>query len=114
MGGPAGAVSATVLDTAVAATLRDTLRLVRFMLVAPTASRVTLAGDFNGWDRRATPLVTERERGVWSVAVALAPGRHRYAFVVDDTGWVTDPATPRAVPDSGRPHSLLTVSSTRN
>ena len=109
MGGPAGAVSATVLDTAVAATLRDTLRLVRFMLVAPTASRVTLAGDFNGWDRQATPLVTERERGVWSVAVALAPGRHRYAFVVDDTGWVTDPAAPRAASDSGRPHSLLTV-----
>jgi hypothetical protein len=104
--GPVGAVSATVLDDTVASALRDTLRLVRFVLAAPAASRVTLVGDFNRWGAVATPLVDERGRGTWSVAVALAPGQHRYAFVVDDTGWVTDPAAPI---DSTRRHSLLTV-----
>jgi hypothetical protein len=112
--GPASAVTATVLDDTVASALRDTLRLVRFVLAAPTASRVTLVGDFNRWNARATPLLPERRRGVWSVAVALVPGDHRYAFVVDDTGWVTDPAAARTATDSGRPHSLLTVAGTRN
>ena len=103
---PRGAVTATVLDDTVASALRDTLRLVRFVLAAPAASRVTLVGDFNRWSASATPLVSEREHGVWTAVVALAPGRHRYAFVVDDTGWVTDPAAPA---DSTRRHSLLTV-----
>ena len=36
----------------VASAIRDTLRIVQFMLTAPAASRVALAGDFNGWDPR--------------------------------------------------------------
>lgn len=75
------------LDT-VAATIRDTVRLVQFMLVAPTASRVALAGDFNAWDPRATPLARSGDTGAWSVALALPAGKHRYAFVVDDSQWV--------------------------
>ena len=107
--GDASVVAASVLGDTVVATIRDTVRLVRFMLVAPGASRVALAGDFNRWDARATPLIAAESGGVWRVAVALAPGRHRYAFVIDDTQWVADPAAPRADADSGRPHSILTV-----
>jgi hypothetical protein len=110
--GARGGAAAAVLGDTVAAAIRDTARLVRFMLVAPSASRVALAGDFNGWDARATPLVAE-SRGVWAAAVALAPGRHRYAFVVDDTQWVADPAAPRAG-EGGRPHSVLTVPDSAN
>src|SRR5690606_24506775 len=36
--------------------LRDTLRLMRFVLIAPSATRLALVGDFNGWDSRATPM----------------------------------------------------------
>jgi hypothetical protein len=75
------------LDT-VAATIRDTVRLVQFMLVAPTASRVALAGDFNAWDPKATPLRRSSHDAPWTVALDLPPGRHRYAFVVDDSQWV--------------------------
>lgn len=75
------------LDT-VAATIRDTVRLVQFMLVAPTASRVALAGDFNAWDPRATPLARASGESAWTVALALPVGKHRYAFVVDDSQWV--------------------------
>ncbi|HEU4631915.1 MAG TPA: hypothetical protein VFS08_19355, partial [Gemmatimonadaceae bacterium] len=77
--------------------LRDTLRLVRFVLVAPNATRLALAGDFNGWSRTATPMTdTAGPRGTWTATLALAPGAHRYAFVVDDTRTVADPATPAA------------------
>ena len=95
-----------------AAAIRDTLRLVRFVLAAPTASSVALVGDFNGWRRDATFLVSG-EGGTWTAAVALAPGRHRYAFVVDDSQWVADPADPVAAADSGRPVSALFVEGTR-
>jgi 1,4-alpha-glucan branching enzyme len=109
----ASAVAAVVLGDTVASTLRDTVRLVRFMLVAPAASRVALAGDFNGWSAAATPLAAG-PGGVWSGAVSLAPGRHHYAFIVDDTGWVADPAAGRAAGDGGHAHSVVTVPGTSN
>jgi hypothetical protein len=112
-GGPGSAAAAAALGDTVAAAIRDTARLVRFMLVAPTASRVGVAGDFNGWDASATPLVAAESGGVWSAAVALTPGRHRYAFVVDDTQWVTDPQAPHRS-EGGRRVSVLTVADTAN
>ena len=72
--------------------LRDTLRLVRFVMVAPTATRLALVGDFNGWDGRATPMLAVAEStGTWEATVALRAGAHRYAFVKDDSQWVADP-----------------------
>lgn len=86
------------------------VRMVQFVLVAPSASRVSLVGDFNGWDHRATPLRAASARGVWAVEVPLSPGRHVYAFVVDDSTWVPDPAAPRAPGDDfGAPSSVIVV-----
>ena len=89
---------AMTLGDTVASTIRDSMRLVRFILVAPAASRVALAGDFNRWSSRATPLAAE-STGVWTVAVTLSPGRHRYAYVVDDTQWISG-RTVRAAADT--------------
>lgn len=77
-----------VLGDTVDSALHDTLRLVRFVLDAPAAARVAIAGDFNGWSRTATPLTDSARSGVWSVVVALDRGSRRFAFVVDDTQWV--------------------------
>ena len=93
-----------------ASAIRDTLRIVQFMLTAPAASRVALAGDFNGWDTRAIPLERDRRDGRWAVTLALAPGRHNYAYVVDDTQWVRDPAATPAEPnDLTPPRSVVIV-----
>lgn len=100
---------ASVLNSSFASSLRDTLRLVTFALVAPGATSVALAGDFNAWNPRATPLVSSGKRGRWSAAVAMGPGVHRYAFVVNDTQWVADPAAPRSADSAGRPRSVLSV-----
>ncbi|HEX5438400.1 MAG TPA: isoamylase early set domain-containing protein [Gemmatimonadaceae bacterium] len=87
-----------------------TRRLIQFVLTAPSASRVALAGDFNGWSTTATLLRRAPGANVWSVSVPLAPGRHAYAFVVDDSVWVADPAAPRAPEnDFGPPNSVVTV-----
>jgi len=114
--GPAGVAAAAgvVLVAAGALTLRgpgpggvatspapaaDT-PMVRFELAASGAARVTLVGDFNGWDRQATPMQRAQAQDVWTVSVPLARGRHAYGFVVDGVRWVSDPAAPLA-PDDG-------------
>ena len=93
----------------VASAIRDTLRIVQFMLTAPAASRVAIAGDFNGWDTRGTPLVRDSGNGRWAVTLALAPGRHRYAYVVDDTQWVRDPAGTPAEPNELTPPRSVVI-----
>lgn len=103
-------LGAAVLGDTVASTLRDTLRLVRLMLDAPAARRVAVAGDFNGWGDRATPLARDESTRQWSVTLALHAGDHRYAFVIDDTRWVPDPRVHRTVRAvDGRVYSILTV-----
>ena len=85
---------------------------VQFVLIAPEASTVTVVGDFNDWDPTATPLAAARTGGVWTTTVMLAPGRHRYAFLVDATRWIADPSAPPAGDDDfGEPSSALTVAS---
>lgn len=107
---PGRGFTSAVLGDTVASTLRDTLRLVRLMLDAPGARRVTVAGDFNAWGAPATPLSLDLSTRQWSVTLALRAGEHRYAFVVDDTRWVPDPRAGRVVRGAdGRVYSLLTV-----
>jgi hypothetical protein len=83
---------------------------VRFQLVAPASSRVTVVGDFNNWDPRASPMARAGEHGAWSLRMALPPGRYRYTYLVDGSRWVPDPAEPPAVGDDfDTPTSVITV-----
>lgn len=75
--------------------------VVRFVLVAPQAARVSVVGDFNGWDGTATPAIRQAD-GRWVTTVVLRPGRHVYSFVVDGQ-FVSDPTAPIA-PDDGFGH----------
>lgn len=93
---------------AISAALRDTLMLVRFALHAPSAGRVALVGDFNSWRRDRALLHRDDADGTWVATVALGKGEHRYAFVVDDTMWIVDPAS-RANATAGRVSSRLVV-----
>src|SRR2546422_299496 len=47
---------------------------VRFVLYAPGARRVAVAGTFNQWDRSAAPLVPAGTSGVWTTTLALPVG----------------------------------------
>lgn len=82
--------------------------VVRFVLPAPQAVRVSLVGDFNGWDLNATPA-TRQPDGTWTSFVPLRPGRHVYTFVVDGQ-FVSDPAAPIAPDDGyGQKNSVVVV-----
>ena len=84
-------------------------RLIPFVLTAPHAARVTVVGDFNDWDPHATPL--ERlSADAWGVVLPLRPGRYRYAFVLDGSHWIADPAAPQSSDDDfGARSSVLTI-----
>ncbi|MFQ5550077.1 MAG: isoamylase early set domain-containing protein [Gemmatimonadales bacterium] len=87
----------------------DVQRLTSFRFVAPGASEVFLAGDFNDWNHAATPM---RLLGAdtWAADVELPPGRYEYTFVIDGVTWVTDPgAPPAANSDFGIPSSVVMV-----
>src|SRR5690242_3047585 len=83
--------------------------VVRFVLYAPGARQVAVAGTFNQWDRDAAPLVPAGSSGVWSTTLALPVGQHQYAFVVDGERWVADPGAPAVDDGFGRRNSLMAV-----
>jgi serine protease AprX len=56
------------------------------------ATRVELAGEFNGWDPRRGAF-ERTSGGVWRAALDTpAPGRYRYKLLVDGERWIEDPA----------------------
>src|SRR5690348_12994814 len=83
--------------------------LVRFVLYAPGARRVAVAGTFNQWDSHAAPLIRAGTNGVWTTTLALPVGQHHYAFVVDGERWVPDPAATAVDDGFGRRNSVVAV-----
>jgi 1,4-alpha-glucan branching enzyme len=61
---------------------RKTLRSINFICNAPQAQSVSLVGDFNKWNPSSHPMKRMPD-GAWLLAVELAHGHHRYAFLVD-------------------------------
>jgi AMP-activated protein kinase-like protein len=98
------------LPPVASATAEPESAFVRFVLYAPGARQVGLAGTFNHWDQSATPLARAGRDGVWTVTIALPAGQHQYAFVVDGRRWVADPAAPGVDDGFGRRNSLIAVS----
>ena len=83
---------------------------VQVVFRAPAATHVSVVGDFNAWDTHTDAMSRDPVTGLWSHTLALRPGRHVYAFVVDDSVWMRDPRSPEASDeDFGRPGSVLLV-----
>jgi hypothetical protein len=91
----------------VAAARVDTVHLVRFIIQQPGAQRVSLVGDFNGWQADAMPLASSPDGSVWSLTLPLPAGRYEYAFVVDGERWVADPAASSVRDEFGGETSVL-------
>ncbi len=85
-------------------------RPAQFAIEAPDAHEVYLAGTFNQWDPRRTPLKKRRDGG-WHLAIRLSPGRYQYRFVVDGV-WTTDPKALETVPNPfGSENSIVVIGS---
>jgi 1,4-alpha-glucan branching enzyme len=55
---------------------------VRFAVWAPNARRVSVVGDFNGWDGRRHPMRRRIEAGVWEIFVPRVPAGALYQYEI--------------------------------
>jgi transcriptional regulator with XRE-family HTH domain len=82
---------------------------VVFELMAPTAKKVLLAGDFNSWSDNGI-VMRRNKNGVWKTDVELNAGVYEYKFIVDNQWW-TDPKNDMKVDNQlGDLNSVLKVS----
>jgi len=82
---------------------------VQFVISAPDARTVALAGDFNEWNP-SIQLDDPDGDGLWTARVALEPGVHEYMFVIDGSEWRPDPNAVSYTDDGfGQRNSVLAV-----
>jgi 1,4-alpha-glucan branching enzyme len=55
---------------------------VHFAVWAPNADRVSVVGDFNGWDGRVTPMRFLAPGGIWEVFIPDLPDGEKYKFEI--------------------------------
>jgi 1,4-alpha-glucan branching enzyme len=78
---------------------------------APGAEYVGLAGEFNGWDPQASPLI-RKKNGDFNITLELAPGReYQFRYVIDGENWENDWQADRYVPSEipGVENSVVAV-----
>ncbi|HEY3490257.1 MAG TPA: zf-HC2 domain-containing protein [Candidatus Deferrimicrobiaceae bacterium] len=87
------------------------IREVHIYLYSPTAQRVAVTGDFNGWDAKGVSLKpVEGKTGMWETDLQLQPGAYAYNFIVDGDLLVPDPDSLNQAPDGfGGTNSILLV-----
>lgn len=94
---------------ATAAGAAEPVVYVQFVLEAPGATSVSLAGDFSDWEASVT-LTDQNEDGLWTARVAIRPGVYGYMFLIDGTEWQTDPWADRYRDDGfGNRNAVLAV-----
>ena len=92
---PLAAAAAAVLALLVVAPRafqRSDTVVVRFVVSEPSASSVSLAGDFTGWKTKGYAMHLDPAGRVWEIDVPLQKGKvYLYNFVIDGTKWAVDP-----------------------
>ena len=82
------------------------VKKVKFVLEAPNAKQVMVAGDFTKW---AAAALKKSGSKLWEKDLTLQSGRYEYKFVVDGK-WINDPKNSRTVSNSfGSQNSVLEI-----
>ncbi len=69
-------------------TCKVTFKLSR--IATPQADKVCIAGEFNNWNTRATPM-KKLKSGDFSITLELEPGRkYQFRYLIDDARWEND------------------------
>jgi 1,4-alpha-glucan branching enzyme len=88
--------------------LEHKVQSIEFMFHHPQSRWVGVAGTFNNWDPKRTPMRKDSS-GNWHTTVTLSPGRHEYRFVADGQ-WISDPKAKDWVKNSfGSTNSVVSV-----
>ena len=74
----------------------------------PSITNVSLVGDFNKWDGKATPLVKQNDN--WQIMLTLDYGIYQYKYLLNNTNLMADPNAEAYVPDSaGGRNSVIEI-----
>jgi serine protease AprX len=81
-----------------------------FLYHGDAAETVSLAGDFNGWNKTVTPL-TRADSGIWLTEIETPKaGSYAYKFVVNGGLWIEDPNNSMKASDNhGGLNSVLVI-----
>lgn len=107
---PEAISDATPSMVAATASAGSQLRYVRlaYLPADPSVEKVSVAGSFNNWDPKSTPL--QKQNGAWMTVLVLPPGSYEYMFVENDQNWITDPLAARKRDDGfGGMNAVLDV-----
>ncbi|HVX41576.1 MAG TPA: glycogen-binding domain-containing protein [Gemmatimonadaceae bacterium] len=82
----------------------------QFVFQSATARRIAVVGDFNEWNPADAPMTRDPHSSLWSITLPIAPGRHVYGFMIDDSLFALDPQEPSTRdPDLGTAGSVILV-----
>jgi 1,4-alpha-glucan branching enzyme len=79
--------------------------------VTGSAAKVSLVGEFNGWDDGAGKM-KKQKNGSYAVTLDLEPGaEYQFRYVIDDERWENDPDADKYTPNnySGADNSVVVV-----
>jgi 1,4-alpha-glucan branching enzyme len=84
---------------------------VNFAVWAPNAQRVSVIGDFNGWDGRRHPMQRRNDGGIWELFIPdIGAGEHyKYAIASNVLGYYTERADPYGFEAELRPATASIV-----
>jgi 1,4-alpha-glucan branching enzyme len=82
-----------------------------FRVWAPNAQRVSVIGDFNGWNREATPMGFRPEAGIWECFVpgVGAGGLYKYYIESRHNGYRVEKADPYGFAAEIRPQTASKI-----
>jgi 1,4-alpha-glucan branching enzyme len=87
---------------------------VRFAVWAPNARRVSVVGDFNGWDGRRHPMRKRVEAGVWELFIPRLPVGSVYKYeILGPYGLLPLKADPVALQAEAPPRTASLVADPR-
>jgi 1,4-alpha-glucan branching enzyme len=89
----------------------DGIKGVNFVVWAPSAQRVSVIGDFNGWDARVHPMRLHPGNGIWELFVPGADegAIYRYNVYSRYNGYRADKSDPYAFLMEKRPQNASVV-----
>jgi 1,4-alpha-glucan branching enzyme len=84
-----------------------------FAVWAPNAGRVSVVGDFNGWDGRCHPMRRHAGQGIWELFIpGLNEGRYKFEILSAGSGTVLTKADPYARASEFRPGTASLITGT--